>query len=328
LDDCIKFVANHFLTIGSKRAQAAAKARSSRSASALAAASVPSQEHLVVMLLVDELSKSRCDDAILTMTGALLDSPPKFVDGRVCLVLPFFTSLSETRIREASTKSNRDISPLPLTVALTSAPAKLKAKLAMPRAFDCLIELLCRDVGYHGRMLEAIVSILSSGKLRRKVLDASHRPFAQLPHIHAALMESDLSVSFFTDLSSNRNFLVKAVCHALLAKSVNRELCAVPENFLGLESPGLTYDELLARGIFIGNAATKRDFITPVMSPLQLVAWADQCLSDGVLNERMLSFAKIVSRAFGSESSYNWETFELFNHGTFFFFVAEFYFRC
>jgi hypothetical protein len=78
------------------------------------------------------------------LVGATLDSLPSLADGRACLLLPVVTSLARYQFAKAcAAHSQREILPVPLSVQL-------------PNSVDPLIDVLCRDVGYHGRMLEAI----------------------------------------------------------------------------------------------------------------------------------------------------------------------------
>jgi hypothetical protein len=182
----------------------------------------------------------------------------------------------------------------------------------MPPAFECLIELLCRDVGYHGRMLEAIASILAADSvLRQEVLVQSDRPFCKLSAIQGFLFSNPLSTSFFVQLQIERKHLLKAVCFALLGKSA-----PINEPCSALGASSLTFDELLSMGVFISNADATSENITPVMSPLQLVKWASLRQSDGDLDLQTGCLLDAIIKAFGSESSQNWETFERFNHGT------------
>ena len=272
----------------------------------------PYEKPVVVMLLVDELSKSKSEVEVLELTGSVLDVPGRLDDGRKYVVLPLFTSVSETVIRSASKKSQRVIVPLPMAVSLTSAPAYLLTKLNMPPAFECLIEMLCRDVGYHGRMLEAIASILEAETvLRDEVLAQSDRPFCKLSAIHGFLFSDPLSKSFFVQLNDERKHLSKAVCFALLGMSA-----PINEPCTALGASTLTFDDLLSMGVFISNADATSENITPVMSPLQLVKWASRRKSDGDFDLQTRFLLDAIIKAFGSESSQNWETFERFNHST------------
>ena len=289
-------------------------------------------EPVVVLLLIDEIAKSQSEDEILKLVGGILDQSPSLVDGRQCWVLPVITSLSGTRLKGLLTGSQRAILPVPLPVPLKSAPAAMKQILQLPAELDPLIDVLCGDVGYHGRMLEAIVDVLQSSptsptdQLRIDVIANRREPFRFLPDIYRLLYEHKCSKAFFFDIVRNPHVLINAVCVALLGRSIPRDMKVLPavlqsgaSHVIGqLPATEWTYDHLLSQGVFIGDAGTSSNEITPVMSPLQLVKWAHlmSALPRGSFKKtpQMNLFLLAVTRAFSSSDHNDWKTFEKFHH--------------
>jgi hypothetical protein len=311
LEYCIQFIANHFV---SSSASAPAVSRASASAVAL-----PSTEPLLVLLSVDELSKSKCEDDILSLVGSTLDSSPSLADGRPCLILPVFTSLARFQFAKACTAhSQREILPVPLSVPLKSAPAAMKQLLQLPASLDPLIDVLCRDVGYHGRMLQAIAELLAPGTdYRKDVIDRIESPFHNLKTIHKALQQHKLSKAFFLYLGQES--LTQAVCAALLGFSVDRSAVISPGAPHHPDSiANWTFENLESRGVFIDDAGESADQITPVMSPLQLDYWAkrQQDRPENLDDPIKMKFFSMISRTYSSETFYNWQTFERFHCGT------------
>jgi hypothetical protein len=329
---CIQFIVSHFVST---------QAGNYASQSCDSTEVVPSPSSsgpVLVLLMVDELAKSNCEDKIIAAVGSILDESPRLADGRKCLVLPVFTSLHETKLTDLLTGSQRAIKKVPLRVALTSAPAAMKALLAAPPELHPLIDVLCNDVGCHGRMLEAIADLLHpTTKLWRDVNVFDHDPFRMLPLVHAALFDHPCSAEFFRDLSQAPHVLINVVCTVLLGLTVVRKLPVAPgqqhdvsaSKVIGqLPMSQWTYDYLLSQGVFIADAGKSLNDITPVMSPLQLVKWADsmQRISFLELTPQMKLFLKSIKQAFSASSVHNWENFEEFHHGMFFlsFFLSFF----
>ena len=320
LKSCIEFIANHSF-----------KADVSMSESPIARSHGPSAaEPVVVLLLIDEIAKSQSEDEILKLVGGILDQSPRLVDGRQCWVLPVITSLSGTRLKGLLTGSQRAILPVPLPVPLKSAPAAMKQILQLPAELDPLIDVLCGDVGYHGRMLEAIVDLLHSSKkpqLRTDVIANSHEPFRCLPEVYRLLYDHKCGEAFFRHIVEEPRELIDAVCVALMGLSVPRKAKVLPAGYRGtstniaigqLPATEWTYDHLLSQGVFIGDAGTSSNEITPVMSPLQLVKWAHlmSALPRGSFKKtpQMNLFLLAVTRAFSSSDHNDWKTFEKFHH--------------
>jgi hypothetical protein len=326
---CIEFIVSHF---DSAPAAASATDEVEASSDSDKVPSTSSSGPVLVLLLVDELAKSKCEDEILSAVGSILDESPRLADGRKCLVLPVFTSLHEKKLTELQTGSQRAIMKVPLCVALTSAPAALKTLLAVPPELHPLIDVLCQDAGCHGRMLEAIVELLHpSTDLRNSMNTFIRTPFRMLPSIHADLDQHSCSAELFREITKAPHILIDAVCHVLLGHTVPRNAKVMPvvpdlkvelsvdaASEIGqLPMSQWTYDYLLSRGVFIADAGTSTRVITPVMSPLQLDRWASTLhRSAGKdLSPQMKLFLQAIRRTFLASTRHNQETFEDFHQG-------------
>jgi hypothetical protein len=269
---------------------------------------------------VDEASKSDNENHVLQIVGSILDEPPRYSNDRQCRLLPVFTSLARYQfVKDCMTSSQRTILPIPLSVPLRSAPAALKDKLQLAVELYPLIDVLCRDVGYHGRMLEAIASILAPGTMHRNLVNCRlDAPFQCLKTIHTALLQHKLSASFFSHLAQLS--LTQAVCAALLGFTINRE--AKISTVAIDQHSDWTYENLQSHGVFIDDAGDTEGNIIPVMSPLQLVYWANK--QDGLPENKddqlKKCFFKQIMRTLSSETFYNWQTFERFHSGSHFIF--------
>jgi hypothetical protein len=297
------------------------------------------------MLLVDEISKSKSEARVLEMTSGVLNVPGRLADGRKYVVLPLFTSLSEILLKKASVGS---IIQVPLSVPLKSAPAVMKAKLNLGSQFDSLIDVLCNDVGNHGRMLETIVrclqvppvdhAVLTSStcsvdeNVRHLVLAHSFNPLLALSTCHSRMVTHSTSLEFFRNLRNAD--LMNAVCISLLGLPVRRDqqiktpyrpvvLGSLPIAGPGPEAVATqdlsacvgTYDELQALGVFIGDAGTVEGLMIPVMSPLQLLQWAGFNL-EACSDPQMRLFFDSVVQAFTVVNEGTWKTFERFHLST------------
>jgi hypothetical protein len=317
---CVKFCANRFF--GSTGAA---------SSSASPYVSSKTEKPLLVLLLVDELAKSRSEHDILHFMGCVLDQTLTLADGRQFVVLPVFTSLSHSLMARLCTRSQRSILPVPLPVPLKSAPAELKEMLQLPSELKSVVDVLCYDVGYHGRMMEIISQILAPNTSLRTRMEAHPRdPFKYLPEIHQILLEHESSKGFFAHLLSNPLHLIQPVCYSILGRAIGREapfadrLSSTSINQLDdtkdqyeIDSfKPQTYDELLSVGVFIGDAGTASALITPVMSPLQLVKWAIARKQRRPCDDRTSLFVDTVIQVFSAQSSHNWKSFEKFHHST------------
>jgi hypothetical protein len=320
IESCVNFCANRFFG-------------SSRNASSSSSSSVSSkpEKPLLVMLLVDELAKSRSEHEILHLMGSVLDQTLTLDDGRQFVVLPVFTSLSHSLMVRLCTRSQRSIVPAPMPVPLKSAPAELKEKLHLPSELAPVIDVLCYDVGYHGRMMEIISQTLAPDTSLRIRMEAHpHDPFKYLPEIHQVLLEHESSKGFFEHLLSNPRHLIQPVCYSILGRAIGRDTpfadqtSSTSSNQLDeTKDPNKvdsfkpqTFDDLLSVGVFIGDAGTASALITPVMSPLQLVKWATERKKQKPCDNRTSLFVGTIIRVFSAQSSHNWKSFENFHHST------------
>lgn len=308
LQNCVRFVANHFFQ---RSADASA---SSTSAAHTGAATSSSSPPLLVLFMVDELTKSQREDDILRLIGDILDTEQTLHDGRRFTVLPVFTSLSQVRMTSLCSKSNRGFLVVPLPVPLPGASEALKSLLDLKPQQGVLIDALYRDVGGHGRMLEAIARTLALGSDIRSRLDASYlSPLTFLREIHSHLMSTEtLSSSFFKNLAGSE-FLVDAVCASLLGRLVSRRELVAP---VEVNVSQWTYDDLQELGVFIGDAADAEGQIIPVMSPLQLTKWASSVSSGRPAchaDDQFGVFLRSIVNMFSAESLYDWATFERFH---------------
>jgi hypothetical protein len=322
LPDCIEFIANHFVSVVPNAAPSSCDLASRPNGIADAAGESGSPQPLLVLLLVDEIAKSLCEDDIMTLVGGVCDDSPRLADHRACFVLPVFTSLSETRMSKLLTGSRRPILPVLLKVPLVSASAAMKVRLQLPPAFDTLIDVLCRDVGYHGRMLESIVDILApesafEGSIRAELVTSADEPFQNLPHIYTLIRTHKASRSYFSRIVQIADSLFHAICVCLLGKSVplGSNILRKLSDEASASDVGPSYDDLLEQGVFISNASTVNGFITPVISPLQLTWWAAQLLNC-TADTMKKNFLSAIIRAFCPVTENNWKKFEKFQHST------------
>ena len=146
----------------------------------------------------------------------------------------------------------------------------------MPPELDPLVDLLCRDVGYHGRMLEAIATLLAPGSDLRVQVDAHcDEPYQCLPQIHQALFEHQLSKEFFSHIITGPDVLIYAVCVSLLGRTIGRNVKISPNDAQSARklapSSSWTFDDLQSFGVFIGDNGNAQGEITPS------VTWVARC---------------------------------------------------
>ena len=303
------FIANHFF-------QATADASASVACADVSASS--SSSPLLVLFMLDELAKSGCEDEILSLMGSILDPPLTLNDGRRFTVLVTVSSLSRTRMLSLCSKLSRSFRKVTLPVSLPSARDALMSMLELKPHQGVLIDVLVRDVGGHGRMLEAISLVLARGSEIRTRLDAAtdQSPLTFLRDAHAELLSHPLSSAFFQHLSGSV-FLVDAVCNALLGRAVSRYQPIWPHpQTVSAEISQWTYDGLQALGIVIGDASDSDVEIIPIMLPLQLVKWASSILISRAyssVHSQFDVFLNSVLSIFSAENLYDLATFERFH---------------
>jgi hypothetical protein len=119
----------------------------------------------ICMLGIDEIIKSCPDDFLalaqsISAVGSWSDQPIKINEQRNFVLIPVITSLSQVLVRSSAQTSGRHIQwiPLPPLEGLSKQVCDM-LNVTTQRAKD-LIELLCRYLGYHGRLIEIAVEIL------------------------------------------------------------------------------------------------------------------------------------------------------------------------
>jgi hypothetical protein len=346
--ECIQVTAHHFLKFNLKQRAAPPtfSVADFQSAGGLMVTMTEQTERpLLVMLLVDNLSETGVENAteMSTYIGNMLDSSGECYldDFSKFVLLPVFTcTTSDMRLLHNPRPGNgRTIMSVPVSVPLTSAPAAMKAKLNMGSEFDQLIDVLCNDVGYHGRMLEAIVELLedvnghppeamnadSNAKvvnLRQLVKAHTCNPLLSLSICRSELVTHAKTSTFFAPLI--RDDLMNAVCISLLGFPVSscNKIEASYGSSLGPSKEVLnptSFRDLQDLGVFIGDdfdAMFHYGHMYPVMSPLQLLEWATLKKSSTKQNGNALLFDSIIQvfTAFCKDGT--WQTFESFHHSS------------
>jgi hypothetical protein len=119
----------------------------------------------ICILGIDEIIKSCPDDFLalaksISAVGTWSDQPIEINKQRNFVLIPVITSLSQVLVGNSTQNSGRHIQwiPLPPLEGLSKQVCDL-LNVTTRRAQD-LIELLCRYLGYHGRLIEIAVDIL------------------------------------------------------------------------------------------------------------------------------------------------------------------------
>ena len=321
LEACIQFAATHFFKRVDASATAVAEVSSAPSEPSDSSSSLVQSPRLV-LLLVDEVSKAgghlaegTNSSCILTSVGSLLDQQRKSEDGRPLVIVPVVSSLSQKLMDDHKTSSGRTIRLIPLPVSLVGVVNEMKELLGLSPEYHTLIEWLCSQVLLHGRMLEAIIAILSERAvkptLRQILLTASTNPFQTLNLIQYQLSDHDLCKGLFDNWIPISSSLLEVVCNALLGRSVERGQ---------IVSTDRTYDKLQECGFIVEDGGAAGGRITPIISALHLLIWAQNMhISHASLaqDSQLKLFLDAILRMFTVRSSHDWSEYERFHSGAF-----------
>jgi hypothetical protein len=295
LDACLTFVAEHrFGRVKLGRGQ-------------------ETRAHLF-FLGVDELMKFPQYKELITVVGKTMDTVwqlalPNRVGTCPMMVLPLVTSLSSESVIGSLTDSNRTVSWIPLGPLRNAAHyiARLDSRLseAGPSVQKAL-RILCADLGEHGRMLEKLVGYLwRDGGANLKLL--LKQGLTMVPDILTAL---HTPCKAYLAIPHGNTEGLGVVSAALLGQPVIRD--ATPA---GCE---LTYDDLQKNGIYISSEASSTDerMFAPVMSPFQLLSWAQRITTAGDPNGPAFQVAEVLLRVMRRDPPDNGVAFESFLCGT------------
>ena len=281
---------------------------SSDSAAIATTAPISQSSFQVILLGVDEISKSKCEQELLTLLGQISD---KRIRRRI-IVIPIVTSLSQRLVYEGLTGTDRVVNFIPLPAYLPGAAEMLMLKLGLHPNFGPMIKAICRSLGNHGRMLEVLHDILnptSTNSLFRALQASMARDEGNAVDSILRAVVANGGMHFFRDLIDLSTSLIVPVCCALLGQTISRSI------FL----PGCpkTPDQLQAQGIFIGDAESIPGSITPIMSHFQVIIWAEtvrrQPSQSPALHALANSLVEILSLKYPL-SGFKFETFHAGMH--------------
>lgn len=259
----------------------------------------------LILLGVDEISKSKCEDDLLNLIGGISDAPLLLSNGMRVAVLPVVTSLSQLLLSKQTTISNRPLSLLPMPVFLPDAGSMLLKELQLEPHFYPIINAMCRSLGNHGRLLEILsedLKKLHPGFLRA-LLNSNG---SSIDQILRSVVGDIRGKAYIKILVENAPAMTIPVCHALLGNQIGRKL----------ELPGcpMTPDELQMNGIFIGDATCEQGVISPIMSPLQVFEWASRIVKDSSCPE-LHPLARTLKDVLSIELPFSGTEFERFHAG-------------
>lgn len=283
----------------------------------------PQSLSAVILIGVDEISKSECEHKLLKLLGRISDSPLLLSNGQRVAVLPIVTSLSQSLLAKLATLSNRPLSLIPMPVYLPGASDVLMQNLQLEQEYRPTIDALCRSLGNHGRSLEVLHDLLSPVSVHKNAfamrMDLLNDKESAIDRILNAVADDDKGASSFQVLTDDAKSLVMPVCHALLGSTLGRSK--------KLKNCPKTLDQLQMHGVFIGDATSKRGKITPIMSPFQVRLWADTILEENIDSELNLLATKLIE-VLTLQPPISGTDFERFHAGTLCESVSFFLFFC
>jgi hypothetical protein len=258
----------------------------------------------VILLGVDEISKSKWENDLLKLIGGISDSPLLLSNGMIVAVLPVVTSLSQSLVADQELLSNRPLRLISLPVHLPGAAAMMLKQLKLEPDFLPIMNVMCRSLGNHGRLLEVLLDLLKPNSVHFKQLVAE-RENAISPILRAVIADFRGS-TYFDILKGRPKAMLIPICHALLGTSLGRDD--------RLEGCLWTPDQLQMNGVFIGDATSEKRKITPIISPLQLLLWAEQVISRMDFLE-LHPLANALTVVLSIEAPFTWVKFESFHAG-------------
>ncbi len=260
----------------------------------------------VILLGVDEISKSECEVELLKLIGKISDE--RLLQRIV--VLPIVTSLSQSLLFQGLTGTDRVVNFIPLPVYLPGADAMLMDKLKLQSRYAPIIETLCRSLGNHGRMLEVLHDILdpASTNPQSHALQTSFmrdEGTAVDPILRAVAAHG--GIHYFHLLGRNPASMIVPVCFALLGQSLCRDE--------PLQGCTMTPDELQVQGIFIGDAKSLPGHITPIMSHFQVLIWAEAARDRPWQSPELYLLANTLVEILSLKHPFSGSKFETFHAG-------------
>ncbi len=301
--DTSSLSARHCLSFIAELAFSAASSSSSSAASSTSApvANGPSS---VILLGVDEISKSKWENKLLNLIGSISDSPLILSNGLRVAVLPIVTSLSQTLMAKQETESSRPLSLISLPVHLPGAADMLVNQLNLAPDFLPIIRVMCRSLSNHGRLLEVLHDLLKSGSVYFQQLVAGREN--AISSILRAVIADNRGSAYLGILTRSSRDMLLPVCHALLGTSLDRDE--------RLQNCAWTPDQLQMNGVFIGDATSKKGNITPIISPLQLLLWSERLIARSDFSE-LHPLANALVDVFSIKAPFTWSKFESFHAG-------------